>query len=205
MKLLLLGFIVILFPIHVMAQQLYVSPSNKHQSETNQGQKAAPDAVVTNYARKYYSNCVQAKHPILEGADLQLLCSCTAAKFTEVMSASEIEEMQQPTSEGQHQRNRMLMFVYAPCIEFPTRAMIMNECMSKTQNQYMMKNQVQTCECLADGVAKDMAELAPQYIEQAIRKNPKDLDPLALLLNSDAYEKRSIYHTRVCLSKYEGL
>jgi len=195
------------FAPFAFAQDIFLKP-NKSQEEVIDKllqDEVKPEALKTanDYANQYFQNCLQTDHPYLKGKDLELLCGCTSAKFSEVMTPQNVQAMQHNTPEGQHQRNRVLMFVYAPCIEYPTRAMILSECLSKPQTQHLMKNPSSTCKCLADGVAEDMAELAPQYIESSIRRNPENLDPLGLLMNSEAFEKRSIYHSRLCLSKHE--
>ena len=197
------------------AQTIYLQP-NKTQKEAPKadeqidellGKKAPQQAPQTlgEYARAYHQNCLATDHPILAGKDLEDLCGCTANNFLDVMTLEQVLEMQQSTSEGLFQRNRMLLFVYAPCIEYPTRTMILKECMGQTRNKFFMKNQSATCSCLANGVAEDLKELAPKYIENALRRNEKTLDPLGLLMNSDHFDERMRYHTRRCLADHEGI
>ncbi len=169
------------------------------------GQKPpqAPPQNVEEYANRYYKNCLAQQNDVLNGENLELLCACTAAKFTENMTMEQISAIDSGSQEGLYQRNRILMFVYAPCIEFPTRALIMNQCLNDTKNQYTMKNQLKTCTCLAEGVAGDLKEQAPEVIKNALALNPKDLDPLSLLMNSSAFETRFRNNSLRCLQLHE--
>lgn len=182
--------------------------SQPTQEELEQllGQRSAPTAPPQNvqeYANRYYKNCLAQQNDVLKGENLELLCACTAAKFTENMTMEQINAIDSGSQEGIYQRNRILMFVYAPCIEYPTRALILDQCLNDTKNQYTMKNQGKTCTCLADGVAGDLKEQAPEVIKNALALNPKDLDPLALLMNSSAFESRFRSHSLRCLQLHE--
>lgn len=156
----------------------------------------------TDYANAYYGNCVKQEHPILKGEDLKLLCGCTSVKFAENMTPEQVRAMREDSAAGQQQRNRLLIFVYAPCMQTPIRALILDECMKSTPNKFMMKDQPATCKCLADGVSADLQKEAPRMIEESIRTNPQAIDPLATLLNSRAFENRQKYHSKVCIQKH---
>lgn len=218
MRLLLCLLIALHITFPAFADSIYVRKNKEQPTAQNQYEaereldqllkqeerkQARTPQTMEGYANDYYKNCLAQKHPVLQGDDLKLLCGCTSAKFSENMTLEQVQAMQTDSKEGLYQRNRMMMFVYAPCIEFPTRALVMHQCINDTKVRYTMKNPSKTCVCLADGVAKDMKERAPEVIKNALVLNPKDLDPLALLLNSSAYENRTIYHTKACIQKYE--
>ena len=217
MKFFLCFFFAISFALPAAAQNVYIQKNKPQQTAPDdedaqrqlqellqeEEQKQQAQKSVQDYANDYYQNCLKQEHPVLKGEDLQLLCGCTSAKFAENMTLKQIQVMNTDTKEGLYQRNRMMMFVYAPCIEFPTHALLLHQCMNDTKVRYTMKHPAKTCECLASGVAQDMKERAPDVIKNALALNPKDLDPLALLMNSNAFESRSRYHTQACIQKYE--
>lgn len=156
------------------------------------------------FANDYFKNCVKSKHPILTPPDMELLCGCTAAQFANgTITPAQIRKMKDDTPAGLKERNRMMLLVYAPCIEHPSRALILNQCLKSTRNQYTMKNQSATCRCLADGVSKDLQKNAPDIMADAVQNNPNVLDPLQVLLESKTFQNRQRYHSLTCIQKHE--
>jgi len=159
--------------------------------------------TITEYANAYYKNCRKQDHPLLKGESLDILCSCTAAQIPDVMTLEQWRSMGQDNPEGQLQRNRMLMFIYTPCIKYPTRALIMDKCMNDAKVKATMRRYPKVCACLADDMALYMDENAMHTVEQALARNQKDLDPLASLLESRSFERRSEYAMSQCVKKHE--
>ncbi|USO06346.1 MAG: hypothetical protein H6859_03930 [Rhodospirillales bacterium] len=165
----------------------------------------APEAVpqtINEFANAYYKNCMNKQHPVLDSENLQTLCACTAAKIPGVMSVKDMRAMQNDDDEGRLQRSRMLLFVYTPCIEYPTRALIINQCLNTPDVQNTIKNYQRVCTCLGDGMAQFMREKAPKYVEVALNRNPDTLDPLGMLMKSKAYEQESRYYLQRCIQKH---
>lgn len=174
------------------------SPAAKQEE-----QAPAPEATIDDYANRYYENCRAQKHPILQGENLELLCGCTASQLPKAMTIEQVRQMQEDSADGQYQRNRMMLFVYAPCIEHPTRALVLDQCMNDPKVQAGIKNYKTVCNCLADNMATFMKERAPATIENAIKFNEKDVDPLRKLLESPAFDETSRSKMGECISLYE--
>lgn len=172
-------------------------------SEEKSDDEIRPEATIEDFAGRYYQNCMAQDHPLLQGENLELLCGCTAAQLSKVMTVEQVRQMQEDTADGQYQRNRMMMFVYAPCIEHPTRALVLDQCMNDPKVRGAMKNFKTVCNCLADGMAAFMKERAPGVIESAIKYNEKDIDPLRRLLESKAFDDMSQAKMRECIALYE--
>lgn len=173
--------------------------------ETPQEPEApAPITTIEEYANQYFAKCMEQDHPILKGESHELLCACTSANIPGNMNLDQVREMQKDTAAGLEQRNRMMLFVYAPCIEYPTRALIMDQCVNNPQIKASMKNYFKVCSCLAEGMGKVLQEAAPSAIQQAIERNVKDYDPLRALLDSTFYNEKSQYYLQTCLAKYQS-
>ncbi len=173
------------------------------ESPSVEALQAEPKAqTINDFANAYYKNCMKQQDPILQGESLGMMCACTAAKVSDTMSVKNMQAMQNNDAEGKLQRSRMLMFVYTPCIEYPTQALITNQCLNNEGVRSSMKNYQRVCECLGDGMAKFMREKAPKYIEAAIRRNQNDLDPLKHLMQSRVFDEQSQYHMRSCINKH---
>lgn len=178
-------------------------PAESESEQKTEKEIPEPQATIEDYANRYYENCLTQKHPLLKDDNLELLCSCTAAQLPKAMTVDQIRQMKDDTAEGQYQRNRMMLFVYAPCIEHPTRALVLDQCMNDPKVQTGIKNFKTVCNCLADGMAAFMKERAPSTIETAIKFNEKDIDPLRKLLESTAFDEMSRAKMGECISLYE--
>lgn len=199
-----LTFLGFLFPVAGMAAEVYIHKDTGKIEVTPEGvpEEQAP-ADINAFANAYYQNCTKKEHPIIKGEDLQMLCACTAAKIPDVMNVEQMEALQTNTSEGQYQRNRMLMFVYTPCIEYPVVALVKDSCMNNPKIKTNMSEYKKVCSCLADHMAEFVSTQAPKTIEAALKRDPRDIDPLALLVNGEAFERQSAIHMKECLLRHQ--
>lgn len=159
--------------------------------------------TIEDFANRYYSNCVAQDHPFLRGEDVKLLCGCTSAKIPENMTVQQMRDMQDNTQEGQTQRARMLMFVYTPCISYPTRALVNDQCINNPEIKSTLKHYQDVCRCLGDSMADYMDERAPDAMEAALTRNMTDVDPLRTLMESKGFEKYSSFYMKKCVEKHE--
>jgi hypothetical protein len=155
---------------------------------------------IKEAANSYYKFCMSKQNPMLDAENQKLLCGCTASNIPDVMTLEQMKAMNTDTAEGLEQRNRMLLFVYTPCIEYPTRSMVLYQCMGNEQLKTTLGNPTKICNCLADGMATFMRERAPDAIQMAIRRNEKDIDPLRKLMESNGYEQYQNMTLRNCLA-----
>ncbi len=158
---------------------------------------------INDFANDYYANCKKQKHPVLKGEALEMLCGCTSAKIPDVMTVTQMEATQYDTPEGLKQRNRVLSDVYTPCIHYPAQALIFDQCVNNPQVSSSMKKYKHVCKCLADNMAGFMKENAPATIDQALKDNPENLDPLRALLESPTFNEASQVHMKACVMKHE--
>jgi hypothetical protein len=176
------------------AQQQEAQPAPQmQQMPTPQAAPQAAQESIESFAKRYNENCLKKKNDILKGDDLRMLCACTASKLQEKMTVTEVETMTTDTPEGQVQRNRMVTDVYAPCMEYPSRALLMNQCNSyqdklkKAQSGQAINGEA-ICGCLAQNMAAYVAVNAQPILAQKLAANPADMDPLGAFLNSPEYQ-----------------
>jgi hypothetical protein len=172
------------------------APTPAPQLQQMPSPQTAPQAEkesIESFAKRYNENCLKKKNEILKGDDLRMLCACTASKLQEKMTVAEVETMTTDTPEGQVQRNRMVTDVYAPCMEYPSRALLMNQCASyqeklkKTAGGQSINGEA-ICGCLAQNMAAYVALNAQPILAQKLAANPADMDPLGAFLNSQEYQ-----------------
>jgi hypothetical protein len=148
----------------------------------------APPATIQEAANRYYGECLKKQHPLLDAENQKLLCGCTASKIPGVMSLEQMSVMTQNNDAGAEQRARMTLFVYTPCIEYPTRAMVLSSCMNNPGVKGTLANPQGVCGCLADKMADFMRGAAPGAMKGALMRNRNDFDPLSALMGSDGFQ-----------------
>ena len=190
----------------VSAQTNATSPStSKSQIDELLGNKKEQivPTTIEGYAFLHYQQCMRTQHPILSGDDLMRMCTCTSTQLSNAMTFEQIKDIEAGGAEGIFQHNRMMLFVYAPCVKPTIRTMLLQQCMGDRKNAYLMKNQGKTCVCIADYVANKMDEIAPIYIQNSMRKPAQTPAPLDLLVHEDSFNLRLRHYTGVCFDMYE--
>ena len=196
------------------AQDLFVRKDKtpEPKSELEELLDEAPDPAasevmpepqtINDFANQYYKNCTSQQHPVLKDENLELLCGCTSAQIPQQMTVEGMKALNEDSNEGKLQRGRMLLMVYAPCIQYPTYALVYNQCVQNPQIQTAIANYKKVCDCLGNGMGAFMKKRAPQHIEGALRRDIDNIDPLRDLLDSYAFEETSQYHMKRCIKEH---
>ena len=172
------------------------------QSEYPSSSTPSPSQKISDFANIYYKNCLKQKNSTLAGYNLKMMCACSSAQITKSMTIEQVNVMTLDTPEGQIQRNRMLLYVYTPCIQYPARALLEYNCLNDSNVKAAIQNHEQVCTCLADNMAIYTKQNAPTTIAQSLVQQPEGLDPLSTLVNSSAFQRYSQSTLMSCLQKY---
>jgi hypothetical protein len=162
--------------------------------------KETPTETINDFSARYYQKCLAKKDKIIAGANQQMLCACSAQKLVEQMTIEDVKTMATVTPEGQFQRNRMLLQVYAPCMEYPARALLHENCVNGANIKKKLPNYEQVCNCMADGMAQYVAQNGPSIIAKSLRDNPNDLNPLSNLMNSPDFQAKAQAELSTCIT-----
>lgn len=157
--------------------------------------------ISSDQANGYYNNCLAQKSATFTASGQQMLCACTAAQMQKEMSVEEVQLMSQNTPEGQAMRDKMTLYVYAPCMKYPTHDLIYSRCINDPQIKAAAKNAEALCQCMGDGMADFIDQKGPENLVASMRQNPGDLDPLGTLMNSDAFTQASQQVMQTCAPK----
>lgn len=162
--------------------------------------------VSKDLANQYYNNCLQKEDATMSADTQKSLCACTAAKMSETMSVEEIQTMSLNTEEGAYQRSRMTALVYVPCMEYPLRDLVYNNCASNSEVTKEFKKHKAVCSCLAGNMAKFYAEQGMQIVNAEIMKQSPAGTGIATSLNafmgSSLFHQKSQYYSLACIQKY---
>ncbi len=196
------------------APQPYIAPmgtpqtaptQQDYQQEAPSGRTALQAATetgedITALATRYYKNCVSKSDPVLKEANLQLLCTCAAQKMMEIMTVDDIKTMATETQEGQFQRNRLLLQVYAPCMQYPARSLLYGNCVGNAEIQQTVPGYEIACACMADRMASYVAENATTVVAQNLQANPSDSNPLQSLMGRADFKAKAQAELGECIA-----
>lgn len=151
----------------------------------------AQTTVSKETANAYFNNCIAQKSEQSFSPQAQdMLCACTAARLTQFFSMEDMATMTNPQSAPDAQRgafNKMLINIYAPCMEEPTREFHYNACITNPQTaQY--GDPAKICRCMADEVAAHIKVHGPTVFEQLVARNPNITDPMAALTDDPSFQ-----------------
>src|SRR5690606_25980766 len=93
----------------------------------------AQTQVSKETANEYFNNCVKAASPQqpVSVQTQEMLCACTAARLTQFFSMEDMKTMTGPDpSAARIAYNKMIIDIYAPCMEEPTREYYTGVCTS---------------------------------------------------------------------------
>ena len=183
----------------VQAGDVYIKKYLSQSAPVETPQTQAP--YQRNFANRFYDNCLKRANAVLQGENLQLMCACTSAQITKGMTNADLASLEDSGPAGLAARNKMMLNIYAPCMEFPAKALMDYRCINTPELKGKVRNVSALCSCVSEYIAKYMAQNAPSVMANAIRTNPGTLDPMAALVDSPEFEQQSQSYLLSCLSK----
>lgn len=112
------------------------------------------------------------------------LCQCTSHHMQDNLSVEDVQTMRGQDQAARDALNKMLLEVYAPCMEFPVRDLIYKRCM---QNDIQSKKGI--CGCLAEKMSVYTAQTARATLGDILKTNPNITDPMDPIVNSASFER----------------
>lgn len=150
------------------------------------------DGKISNkIANEYFNNCMKQKAQGLDAHNQELLCGCTAVEMQNSMSMSDLQNLGKTDETGLAARNKMVMDVYAPCIQYPVSSLVKAKCLQDNRIGMYSRNARSLCECAGVGVGSYLHKNARDEIAKAFAENPQAQDPLGALMNSQAFTNKA--------------
>lgn len=148
----------------------------------------AQTAVTKETANAYFTNCLNQPSPTgMSDQTKQYMCACTAARMQQSMTVEDIRTMAQQSQAGRNATNKMIINVYAPCIEYPARDHYYSTCMSNPQSQNLTKNVQGMCTCLGNQVSGYLKQNAQKEFSRILKRTPNITDPMQALTSDPAF------------------
>ncbi len=145
--------------------------------------------ISEQMANSYYDNCLGQQADGISQKSKEFMCACTAAKMMDNMQVEDIQAMSQQNQAGRNATNKMLVDVYAPCIEYPAYDHYYNTCITNPETAKMTSNTKRTCSCLADQVAGYLQKNAQTVFKDILMRNPNIIDPMGALTSDSRFQQ----------------
>lgn len=162
----------------------------------------AQTPITKDAANAYYRNCKAQSDPRLRPETQEELCACTAVQMMEKMSVQEVQTMSHNDQSGRMALNKMLVEVYAPCINFPVQDMISEECMNdpKVDMAGLKMDKAVLCDCMGEKTGAWMASAGKALMGQILAGNPNITDPIGPVMENKAFRQQAYENMMACMS-----
>lgn len=145
--------------------------------------------VSKDAANAYYQNCKSQSAEGMSRKSQDFMCACTAAKMMDHMSVEDVKMMGQQNESGRKATNKMIIQVYAPCIEYPARDHYYNNCISDPKTKTMTSSPKAMCSCMAGEIADHLKNNAQTVFREILTRNPNITDPMGALTSDPEFQQ----------------
>ncbi len=145
--------------------------------------------ISNDTANQYYQNCIAGTTPPeLSKQTQDTLCACTAAQMKTGFTMEDMQAMSKKDETARLALNKMIVNVYAPCIQYPAYDYYYNVCVSNPQTASLSKNPQALCSCLAQKVSSYLAQNSQQVFADILTRTPNIVDPMAALTSDPQFD-----------------
>lgn len=160
----------------------------------------APAKISKRVANAYYENCVSRDDPRMSDSAQNSLCSCSAAKFMEIMSLEEVVAMKKEIGPGRIAYNKMLREVYGPCMQAPIEEVLYEECSNDRHvKEFLLRDTTRLCRCTATRTGNVLAAEGAAIITRLLVQNPDMADPMNYILQDQIFRQKAYGNLYECL------
>jgi len=163
----------------------------------------AQTPVTNQQANTYFTQCVTnsaATEKRFSPESQKLFCACTAARLTQYFSMEDMQTMTDPKNPNQRAAlNKMIVNIYAPCMDEPTRDYHYSQCVANPQVARLGQNPETLCRCAADQVADYMKVHAAEQFQIILDHNPNIEDPMQALYDDPKFQSMTQSKLLGCL------
>ncbi|MEM9469840.1 MAG: hypothetical protein AAF988_06735 [Pseudomonadota bacterium] len=161
----------------------------------------AQTPVSKDIANTYFANCKAQSDPRFSAASQEMFCACTAAQMVQSFTVEDMQAAGRQDEIGRAATNKMIINVYAPCIQYPAREYHYNSCITNPQTKILGGNTENLCQCTAEQVANHLSANAKQLFQQVLSANPNVADPMQALYNDKTFQATTQRQLMACLGR----
>ena len=150
----------------------------------------------------FYHSCVAKRDPRMTEDHQKEFCACSAVKMQEQMTREETQTMFQPGEEGRAMLNKMLTYVYAPCMRYPVQDLIQAQCMKDPKVASLSEDNTpeELCACMGEETGKWFAANGTRLLGRILARSPNIQDPITPIMESNYVKKNSYQFLIRCVT-----
>lgn len=145
----------------------------------------AQTPVNAQTAQTYTQNCEATRDPRMLNDTQEIFCQCTAMQMQKSYTMEDMQNLSKQDATGRAAVNKMLLNVYAPCMEFPVRDLIYAKCKA---DAYQAQQGI--CECLSKRMAGYMTAESQKLLGGILQRNPNIIDPITEIMASPEFAQK---------------
>lgn len=152
----------------------------------------AQTTVTKEQANTYFASCVENAAQTEQRFSKQsqeMFCACTAARLTQYFTMDDMRLMTSKTDPNARVAlNKMIVNIYAPCMEEPTREYHYATCVSNPQVARLGQSPETLCRCAADQIAAHLATNGARQFQEILNRDPNIVDPMQALYDDPKFQ-----------------
>lgn len=152
---------------------------------------ASATQVSKEQANTYFASCIEnaAKtEQRFSKPSQEMFCACTAARLTQFFSIEDMQTMTDPANPNSRKAlNKMIVDVYAPCMEYPTQEYHVTQCMENPQVSRLGGDPQTLCQCAAAEIGQHLKNHGSAMFEEILSRNPTIEDPMQALYDDPKF------------------
>ncbi len=145
----------------------------------------AQTPVTNAQAQKYYEICAKKRDERMSPKTQDRFCQCASIGYKTHITQEDLQDLGKQDQNARRVMNKILVKLYAPCMEYPVRDMVLQKC---SKDAFQAGKQI--CGCMASKMASYISERAQSDIESILKKDPNIHDPLEAITSSPSYEQQ---------------
>ena len=128
------------------------------------------------------------------------MCACNAAMMQKSFTMEDMNLMLEDSYESRTALNKMLLNVYAPCINFPLHDLLFKNCLQDRKVIRLGKvlPVEDFCGCVAENTSEWMSKEGRNIMVDVIRENPNVYDPIEPIMNHEKFTAEAMRNRTVC-------
>jgi hypothetical protein len=178
----------------------------KRNEQDAQGLKARMPApsntatpLSTEQANNFYAHCASNNDPRMSQSTQEAMCACNAVMMQRHMSVEDVQLMVSDTQESRLALNKMLLEVYAPCMNYPVNDLILGECLQNPQLDNATTSKDALCLCMAERTAAWFLDEGRNLMGRLIAENPNITDPISPVMESRPFKNAAMQSLTSCM------
>jgi hypothetical protein len=154
----------------------------------------AQTVITQQQGQQYYQNCVKQPNQTMDGRTQHEFCTCTANFMMQNLTMEDLRAMNGQDQAARNALNKMVIGVYAPCMQFPIKDLIQKKCMTDVKKQNV-------CQCLSNNMAAFTASEAQRLLGTVLAQNPNAFDPMSAIMDQPEFKARQQQISLQCLTQ----